>query len=504
MLKAGSMTLAVLMTLSSFTYANVDQQRDQVETLKELSRKIPGIDIKGFEREIDYEAKGLSHEERASQETNLVAEKIRVQILKSYEVALKESGDAEAAAQVVRQAYQKDLKLVDPSLRAEIQMLSEEALEAAQHGASSSAVSLHNLERAMLDTVKARNEVLSVDTPKPQSDIERQNSIFNDKHRDYADREEFVQALVDGKELSARWVSTSNTTFDSKIIRKRETEVVVQMGIDFMGAKFSAGPKIKFRREYTSRARIMAEGMHTVIHPDGNLDFYKRDENGSVIVKNGVKQKRFIAYSCEVELRYETEAIAEGGFQIGGVGVSQEETRIFNEQSEKVSRRILVPEAIGDKTVTVELLREICHKDYLKAKIDNKHTVDDVLNEDVKNLVATVHLSHPKFKCVEDSHCQKWFRNEIAPIFRTRTYPRCDQDRGICLLKGLEKQRCSIYNKQGKRITNGFEFKCDDGLKCVQVKKGGWFTDGSIYQAPVGRCMPASASYVSPIPALRR
>lgn len=503
MLHAGALTLALLISVPSFANTSLDQQREQVATLKELSKKIPNINIEGYERELRYEAQGLSQKERAQNEVNLLAEQIRVQVLKSYEVAVSETNDAEAAAEKVRASFKKDLELADPSMREELNMLSEMALEAAQSGSVSTPVELNKLESVMLDTVKERAQVLNSQSEKPKSDIERQNAVFNDKHQDYANREEFVAALANENELSSRWVSTTNTTFDSKIIRKRETEVTVQLGFEFMGVKVSAGPKFRFRREYTTRARVMAEGQKSVFFPDGNIDFWKRDEKGNLLIKNGQKQKRFIAFSCEVELRYETEEIWEGGFKVAVVGVGQEETRIYNEQTEKNSRRILVPEYIGDKTVTLQFLREICHNDYLKAKVDEKHTVDDAINMEIKNVLSSVTLSHPKTKCVTDLHCYNWFNNQLG-VFRVANYPRCVPEREgfmACSNKGLEGQKCSLF-KNGKRISDGmFEFTCDKGLKCVQQNQGGWFKNGKMYDAPVGKCTPINPeTYVDPRP----
>lgn len=150
-------------------------------------------------------------------------------------------------------------------------------------------------------------------------------------------------------------------------------------------------------------------------------------------------------------------------------------------------------------------LSQICHNDFLNAPVAGG-TIKKNLDGMMKNVVASLVFSHPKTKCATDNDCIDWYNNEVISWHKSRTYPRCAPEAtgrekfNACTLRGLENAHCSVY-KDGKRTSDGaFEYVCDKGLKCVQTKTGGWFTNGQLKAYDEAKCTPINKrTYVSPL-----
>ena len=162
------------------------------------------------------------------------------------------------------------------------------------------------------------------------------------------------------------------------------------------------------------------------------------------------------------------------------------------------SRRVTIPDYVENKTVTIKYLAELCSKDFLKARINDKLTVEESMNTTMKNMLKGLKFAHPKTSCALDQHCNDWYANEVPAFMKLKihkTVPRCvEESREFyrsCELRATEGQYCPIFDKNGKRLSDlgSLEHPCDKGLTCVQVEAGGWLQNWEIYKAPVGRCL---------------
>src|SRR5690606_31115706 len=161
---------AVALCFSFQALAEVDfeEKKGRVEYLENLSKTATSMNIEAFRRELKYEELGLPLDKRAENEARLLAEKIKLQVLNSYEEALKEHGNEDEAAAEVRAAIEKDLVLVDGELQDELRELSFSALEYAQRNEISLNDDLEGIQTKMLKGVKERVEYLNhVPTPEP-------------------------------------------------------------------------------------------------------------------------------------------------------------------------------------------------------------------------------------------------------------------------------------------------------------------------------------------------
>jgi hypothetical protein len=492
--------LFALLSVSAFADVSFEEKKNRVEYLEELSSEAVSMNIDAYRRELEYERQNISLEQRAENEANLLAEKIKVQIQRAYEAAL-ENKSTEEAVEEVRSAVEKDLELVAPELREEIRAISFAALEGAQRGQSSLETDLSQVEKVLLKGVTDRSNFLN-----EKGEEKHQYALTSDgslpsanKNRDaekkeYATKAEVLESLVSDRD-SARWVSTSNMTVTSDQITKTDAKISLQVKVNFLGVALEAGPTISFKRTFKTSATVMTEGLNPVLLPDGNFDFLRRDREGKVMMKGGKVMKRFINFNCDAALDFETDYSGGGGFSVEGVGVGASITRTYSNNVSLSSRRVVVPEFINNKSVTLKNLAQLCHFDFLKTKITNTMDVAGSLNIMMKNVVAGIRFSHPKTKCITNNHCAKWFKHEVLALSKIGNIPKCIEDRGekfrTCKLRGLKGQNCTVFDSKGKRVSDGgHEFTCDTGLKCVKVQQEGWFQGWSIYQYAKGRCMP--------------
>jgi len=449
--------LAVLMSysFSSLGKVSIAEKENRVHFIEKIGHAAPSLSVEAFRRELEYEKQELSVEERARNEARLLAERVQEQIAIAYERALKEQGDANKALQIVKQAVNNDLKLAAPGFKEELLALSNKTLDGLYFGGVNNDVNLSNLERVILPSVEERAKILneqSIDAivPKTLKALEEKN-IDDSSQLEFSSSKEFFENLLSDKP-STRWVSTSNQTINSSETTSTDANISYQVKIDFMGVSLEAGPQILFRREYSTVVNIMAEELTPIILSDGNFDTFKRDRKGKVIVKNGENQRRFTMST----------------------------------------RRVVVPDYVENKTVTLAYLAKLCHKNFLAAKLNENLTVSDSLNIMMKNVIAGLRFSHPKTKCAVDTHCIDWFNNEVIYLWKLGTYPRCFEEARekyrACELRGLEGMSCKVY-KNGALVSSGsWEIDCDKGLKCVQYQEASW------RQFAKGKCEPINPS----------
>lgn len=502
--------ISALLSQAAFANVSMEEKKNRIEYLEELSSKAVSMNIEAYRRELEYEKQSIPLEKRAENEASLLAEKVKEQVQKSYELALTKKSSEEAAAEI-REAIERDIILVAPELQNEIKSIAVDALENAHGGGYSTSVKLDNVEKVLLKGVQERHRFLN----EPGDDEVRVDAIpgqtlpsvrngRDSERKEYVSKKEIIESLVSDRE-NTRWVSTSNVTLKSDVITKTESKISLQVKVEFLGVALEAGPSILFKREYKTSATIMAEGLNPVLSHDGNFDFLKRDQFGRPVMRNNQAQRRLVNFSCDASLDFETEYAGGGGFSFAGIGGSASISRKYSNSVALSSRRILVPEYVDNKTATYKFIRELCHWDFLKARVTNTMNVAGSLNVMMKNIVSSLRFSHPKTKCVSDTHCYNWYNKEIIPLARVQNFPRCVEEKRekfrACELRGLKGQNCAVFDTKGKRISNGmFEFTCDTGLKCVKYQDAGWFKGFDLYQYAKGKCMPISPkTYRSPL-----
>lgn len=503
--------LFVTALLSQAAFANVtlEEKKNRIEYLEELSSQAVSMNIEAYRRELEYEKQELPLEKRAENEANLLAEKVKDQVQKSYELALTKKTPEEAAAEI-REAIERDIILIAPELQEEIKNIAIQALESVHQGGYSQVTKLDKVEKVLLKGVQDRHQFFN----EPGDNDFRQDAFQEPtlpsarsgrdaERKEYMSKAQVIESLVSDRE-NARWVSTSNLTVKSDASTRVESKISLQVKVEFLGVAVEAGPSINFKREYKTSATIMAEGLNPVLMNDGNFDYIKRDQFGRPVKKNDIIQKRLLNFSCDANLDFETEYAGSGGFSVAGVGASSTIARKYSNSVSLSSRRILVPEYIDNKTVTMRYLRDLCHMDFLRAKVTNTMNVAGSLNVMMKNIVASLRFSHPKTKCVQDTHCYNWYNKEIIPLVKINNFPRCVEESRekfrACELRGLKNQNCAVFDAKGKKISDGmFEYKCDTGLKCVKYQDAGWFRGFDLYQYAKGKCMPINPkTYRSP------
>lgn len=487
----------------AFADVSFDEKKNRIEYLEELAEAAPAMNIDAFRRELQYEKQNLPLEKRAEKEANNLSQQIQRQVFLSYEAALAKKSSSEAYEEVKR-AIDKDLALISPELQDELRELSYTALENAQKGITNTVVDLSAVESVMLKDVMYRSAFLNeeaedlpmysmaIETYDPEAPSVNKNK--DAERKSYSKKSEILQSLVSDRE-SARWVSTSNQTIKSDVITKAETSIKMQLKVQFLGVDVEAGPVIAFSREFDTSVTINAEGLNPIILPDGNFDYMKRDQFGRVSTSGGKQQKRFVNFTCNADLKFESEYVGGGGFSVVGVGGGVAVGKKYSNTMSLSSRRLVVPEYVENQSVTMRYLSQLCHHDFLRTKVTNNMTVADSLNMMMRNTISGLRFSHPKTKCITDNHCAKWF-NAQAPALRVNNVARCVEDNRdkfrTCEIRGRKEQSCSVFDSKGQRISEGKnEYTCDAGLRCMQVQGDGWLKGWSLYQYAKGKCVPA-------------
>jgi hypothetical protein len=485
--------LAALISTSSFAGVSFKQKQMRVGALMKLQTHAPALAFEAYQRELSYEEQGLSINARAKNETNLLADKIRSQIHSAYKAALAEHKDSEVAREEIRASIEKDLELASPELKNELLELAIQTLDSVDAGGVSQEVDLSNVEVVMQKEVVNRVEFLNKEEVLLGADPinPKANTSKDSERKEYGTKAELMETLVSDRE-SSRWVSTSNQTIKTAEITKTDSKISLQLKFEFLGVSVEAGPMISFKREYSTGAIIMAEGLNPVLMNDGNFDLWKRDRAGKVVVQNGKMVKRYVSFTCDAQLDFETDYTGAGGFKFMGIGGDVSVSQRYVNSVNLASRRIALPEYVANKSMTIKYLSELCHRDFLNARLNNTMTVSSSLNIMMKNMVAGLTFSHPKTKCAQDNHCYDWFNKEVISLVKIKNFPRCAEESSrekyrSCQLRGIEGQNCPVYEK-GKRTSNGqWEYACDKGLRCVKYESQTFFL-GAEWSPAKGKC----------------
>lgn len=507
MLKSRLIVLAVLVSASSFdTFARVSFQEKQlrVASLLKLQSHNPLLAFEAYKRELNYEAKGLTINNRAKNETNLLADKIRYQVTKAYKAALSNKNNSELAREEIRTNIEKDLELAAPELKEELLSLAMKTLDSIDNGGSSEEIELSNIEIEMKKEVLKRANFLNQEDEEivlPPTQI-KSNSSFDADKKNYLSTSELLASLV-SDQANTRLISSSNQTIKTANIIRHDTSVSLQVKFEFLGAAVEAGPQISFKRQYTTNALIKAEGLNPVVLNNGNFDFSKRDTSGKIIIENGIEKKRSISFACSAELEFSTDYSGAGGFKFMDVGLESSIQNVSTNNVTLTSRIISLPESVANKILSVKYLSELCHNHFLETKFNNNMNVSSSLNIMMKNVVAGLTFSHPKTKCAVDTQCYDWFNDEVITFMKGKNFPRCTETNGsekfrVCRLRGLEGQNCPVY-EDGKLTSSGkYEFSCDNGLKCVKYENQTFFL-GAIWTPSKGKCQVINkATYRNP------
>lgn len=486
--------LIALFSFSALAGVSMEEKKVRVRLLEKLSKAIPALHIEGYHRELKYEEQNLSLEERADSEAMLMAEKIKQQVILTYEKALAETGEREAAKTSVREAIERDLELAEPGIRDTFGEIALGALEDVANGVISSEDNTDPLSKYMLSEVTERsnflnNELLfnnNYSSPIASGDKDAERKSYKNKG-------EILSSLASDR-ANTRWLSAASTTLNSQVTKRNDANISYTLKINFLGADLSGGPSISFHRHYESRVVILSEGLTPSVTPNGEFDFNKRDRAGQVIMTGGKAQKRFLAFFCETSLNFNTEYSGSGNFSMMGIGGGTSFGAKFANEVTMTSRRIHVPEYIGNQTVTLPFLQRLCLNDFLNAKINDRMTVKQSLNIQMRNMIAALRFSHPKTKCARDNHCVRWFNQNMKGVVGNAAVPRCVEEPRekyfACAVRAVTNQKCPVF-KAGKHVSNGqFEYPCDKGLSCRTVKQGGWFQGMKIFEYAEGRCVP--------------
>ena len=506
MLNSRWILMTAFLSFGALADVSIQEKINRVDFLEELTKDNVPMSVEDFRRELEYEKQELPLEKRAENEANLMAEQIKVHVQKAYQSAIENKSAAEAYEEV-KDTIEKDLMLVDTELHDELKEIAMAALNEAQTGGSSAGAKYSNLEQAMLKQVQERVQFLNeegegMDLVAPMMDnYPSSNKSRDAEKKSYKNKAEILSSLVSDRE-NTRWISTSNMSIKSEALKKTESNISMRVKVDFLGVGLHAGPAITFSRSYRTQVSVIADGLNPVLGGDGNFDFLKRDRMGRAVKEGGKNVRRFIAFTCESSLDFETEYSGSGGFSVAGVGGSASVSRSFSNKVNLSSRRIAVPEAIGNQSVTYRYLIQLCHMDFLRARVTSNLNVAGSLNVMMKNVVSSLRFSHPRTRCMQDTHCYKWFNKTAFTVSKKNIFPRCREHRTekfrSCYALGLPGQNCAVY-ENGKRTSNGqFEYTCDAGLRCVKYQNAGWMRPSK------GKCMPVNPrTYKNPYTQVR-
>lgn len=461
-------------------------QSDQFHFLQGIGEVAPAINIEAYERELNYLKQGLTIDEKVRNEANILAESIRTQVINAYEVELEASGNVSLAIESVKAMVNKDLELADKDMKEDLLKIAEHALLTISAAPRSESLDLSRLESILKEDIQNREAYLMAASQMQLSAMKGNKSGTKEiSFQNFSSKQALVNALVT-KEQNSRWMRTSNANFKAGQVTTQSAALSMQVKIEFLGVSVEAGPRISFKREYSTSVNILADGLEPVIDSSGRFDFFEKDNRG-----RSTRQRRFIAFYCDASLNFKTDYEGKGGFKVAGIGGEGSVSREYSNQVTMSSRRLYVPESVGNKYTNLNYLAEICHNDFLRAKINSRTTVRGSLDLMMKNVINGIRFSHPETQCAIDSHCNQWFHKEVIPLARVKATPRCVKNNFgnySCVLRGTRGQSCSII-ENGKRTSGGLgEYVCNTGLRCVKTRNAGWLQGGRIYQPSKGYC----------------
>ncbi len=468
-------------------------------TMDEGERQLAFLESANYNRAVVYEVLELPVEERARREANLLIETVKVQVETVYKNLLKETGSVDLAISGVRERVEVDTKRMSPELRTEIRDIAFNFLDAVARGESTSVeTAAPVIESEMVKSSIAQSNLLRSGVVL----LNERPSEFNLKNRtqapirsntttEYKNKAELLASLTSLEQSSMGGALSSGASINSSKSTSLGGSVSYRVSVNFLGANLSAGPSLNFSRTYSTSVSVIGDGL-TPLTAKSDFDFFVRDENGKIKMKNGKPEKRYITFGCNADLNFGTTMNGSGGLSVMGVGADVSTSKSYNNYVSLSSRRVAVPEYLDGKTVNMSVLAQICHRDFLNAKLRNNLTLKDSLNIMMRDVVSTLVYSNPKTKCLTDAHCQNWFNKSVKPVAGTTAVARCLEEKRehffACYSRGVVGTKCPVY-AQGKLISDGAnEYSCDKGLRCVQVKEYGWLKSLSLFQYAEGRC----------------
>jgi hypothetical protein len=430
----------------------------------------------------------FSADELARQQTNMVADKIRTQILSAYELAFNESGDTKSAKEQVLSAIERDLQLAESSIREEVLGYSVEVLNSIESGAAQSAVvDLYQTQNYLLKGLEAHYNLtdIEVDFQNPSPPLTKDEEMVI-----YARKKDLIESIL-SERPSTSYVSNASQTIRTTQVTVRRADISLQVKMEFLGAELAIGPTLSFRRELTTDATIMAEGLYPILLNDGSFDFFKRDKNGKIEQQMGKGKRRNLAFNCNASLNFQTEYEGRGGFKYLGAGATVIVGRNFENTVTLSSRRVYVPEVVEGKSVSLKFISELCEKDFMAAKIGDSLAIEKLLEDMMKNTVAGLRFTHERTNCGVSSDCANWFNKEISANQRNKNVARCVEEPlekfRYCTLRGKEGQSCPVYSGTHRISSGDNEYPCDWGLHCKKIQDEHTFL-GMTYQDAKGVC----------------
>ncbi len=473
---------------------------EQIEYRLNELEQIPSLDHAALKRQASYELSNWSIDQRAEVEATKLLEELRYAVVRGYENALNELDDVGAARAQLHANLEKDIHLIDETLREDVRQIVEDVLRSA----NPQSIQLHPSNRLLqamrvraiqiqllLSQVPSQKFKLGNDTKDKRETQELSRERFGEI--DHASKSALLNALVDDQSQSERWVSTSNMTARSASQRGHESEFSAQVTAEFMGTKISAGPTFKFKKSVTTAVDIKGEGLYPLFDSKGKFDLVLRDNTGNPLMIEGAKSRRFIFFTCEITTDVESEIAVGGGFKVAGMGADGKVVSKFATSIGSNSRRVLVPSTLDGRQVILSTLAEICHRDFMYTKISNGKTVLENQEVMVENIASGLTYVNPAMKCLTNNHCVNWYNREVIWLHKYNTTPRCIEDKSnpdlmTCQLRGAENANCTVI-KDGKRVSSGmFEYTCDTGLRCVVTHQGGWFQNWELWDPWRGEC----------------
>lgn len=479
--------LSLFCSFSAFSATSLAEKRDSVEELMKLSKHAPMLNFEAYQRELNYEEMGLSIDERAENEVNLVAEKIKAQVADAYSLALSELGDSEAARKQVEAAIETDLTSAHQDYQFELKKLAFETLSVVHSGGAISEVtSMPNIQKNITKQVKERNNFLNLGSLTKRLE---KKSLFENDGSKYDNKSDLLKTLVADKGSDPDIYGPSSTV-NTTVELSSATKISLQVKMEFLGASLEAGPTIAFKREIATSGTIQSEGLQPALSKTGEFDFYKRDSKSNIIRVNGKAQRKNIIFYCNSQMNFQTEYTGGGGFSYMGIGADVSVSTTFKHSVRLNSRKVKLPDIIGNKTTNVKVISDLCHKDFVATKINNKLTVFDSLDLMMRNVASGLIFSHSKTTCSKNADCNSWF-NKQASIKKYNNVARCVQHKEekyqFCQIRGSENQKCPVYSR-GELVSSGVnEYQCDWHLKCVTVEPASYVL-GFEWTPAIGKC----------------
>jgi hypothetical protein len=387
MLKLSLIPTVAFLSFTVFAEVSFDEKRERVRFIEKLGGTVNAVNVEAYRRELEYERDQLPLDLRAEREARFFVDRLSAHIRTTY-LERAEATEPNAALNSLREDIEADLAHVAPELRSEIEALANSALEDVSRGETGLRADFFRLQGAMLREVRNRVEFLNRPgralRPAPLLLVEGPVilQLTRSQLRNTTKRQ-VLEGLVSEQELAPFFLGASMSVRSDQATRT-DGRVSVQLKADFLGASIEAGPSVSFSRTYRTQAIVMAEGLAPVLGPDGAFDRTKRDRF------NNPTGARTITIGCEASLDFSADYSGSGGFSVIGVGGSAAVTKHYANSVRVVSNRLVLPQTIDGKPVDLRSLGQLCHQDFLKARVTSTVDVAGSLNLMMRNVLAGV------------------------------------------------------------------------------------------------------------------